>query len=487
MIKTSERRVTSPRGKLVIAVSLASALVFIDILGGLILRYAYGLKGMTLLSYFLITLCTTVILVSLTVYFVYSRRGLILNLKELSAVYACMAIGYSLSLCLSLVTCYLMPIAITAFLIAPIAKRRDAFVCSLACVLLVMTTLLIGVGDATYPDRLGIAGITAPTLSDIIPITLVGILSGSIAAYTVSNDTKRISYVLKGLAIGIGGVAILSICLVCRGAIDELREVLPFMGIAAVLQVTVGLLLQPIVERIFNLVTNSRLVELTDRNSPLIERLTNEALGTFSHCMSVANFAEMCAVAIGENPYLARACAYYHDVGKLMNPLYFKENQAGTANPHDDLLPEVSAEIIRSHTTEGIKLCQKYRIPEEVSHVIVQHHGTLLIPVFYEKAKRLTDGEVNSYEYSYHGITPITKIAAIIMICDSGEAAIRAMDNPTGERVDKLIKGLIDSRLAAGQFDNCEITMRDLNVIRRTMVDSFGGLYHQRLKYPDGK
>ena len=151
------------------------------------------------------------------------------------------------------------------------------------------------------------------------------------------------------------------------------------------------------------------------------------------------------------------------------------------------MLPEVSAEIIRGHTIEGLKLCRKYRIPEEISHVTVQHHGTLLIPVFYEKAKKLTDGEVDPYEYSYHGVTPVTKIAAIIMICDSGEAAIRAMDKPNGEKVDKLIKSLIDSRIAAGQFDNCDISLRDLNTVRRTIVNSFGGMYHERLKYPDGK
>lgn len=464
-----------------IAVVFTCTLAYISVFGALMLRFAFGLDKFTPLSYILIVLCSAAMLVSLLVYFIYSRRGLILNLRELTAVFVCMAIGYTLCLSLALVNIYLMPVAVTAFLIAPIARRRDAFVCSLVCEILLTVTLLVGLeGEVSV-------GGSPLSLNDIVPLFLVGVLGGSLAAYTVSNDTKRFSYVIKGLVIGLGGAALFFGCFAVRADFKGFLSVLPYIGIAIVVQVVTGLALQPLMERIFNLVTNSRLVELTDRNSPLIKRLRNEALGTFSHSMSVANFAEMCAVAIGENPYLARACAYYHDVGKLANPLYFKENQAGQANPHDDLLPEVSAEIIRSHASEGLKLCNKYRIPEEVSHVTMQHHGTLLIPVFYHKAKQMTDGEVDPYLYSHHGTTPVTKIAAIIMICDSGEAAIRAMDNPTGERVDALLKSLIDSRIAAGQFDNCDITMRDLNTIRYTIVESFGGIYHQRMKYPDGK
>ena len=465
------------RKRFLTALVFACALVYVLAIGIIVLRFGYNPRHLSGLSYAIIAIGSAAILVSLLVYFIYSRRGLVFNLKEVTAVFVCMSIGYTLSLCLSLVSLYLMPIAVTAFLISPIARRRDAFVCSLTCIILLMSVLLVGVHGGA--DRI--------QLVDVLPMFLMGILTGSLAAYSVSTDTKRLSYVLKGIVIGIIGAAALFVCFAIRNAFKEFVKALPYMSIAIVVQVLTGLLLQPIIEKTFNLVTNSRLVELTDRNSPLIKRLMNEALGTFSHCMSVANFAEMCAVAIGENPYLARACSYYHDVGKLANPLYYKENQAGHTNPHDDLLPEVSAEIIRGHTIEGLKLCRKYRIPEEISHVTVQHHGTLLIPVFYEKAKKLTDGEVDPYEYSYHGVTPVTKIAAIIMICDSGEAAIRAMDKPNGEKVDKLIKSLIDSRIAAGQFDNCDISLRDLNTVRRTIVNSFGGMYHERLKYPDGK
>lgn len=464
------------RRPVTVALVFAFALMYLFGLGAAVLRFGYDAKDISALSYVLIAIGAAAILVSLFVYFVYSRRGLIHRTGELTAVIVCLCMGYTACLGLSLVTVYLMPVAVTAFLIAPIARRRDAFVCSLACNVMIISVLLIAVRSGAPFE-----------VYDVLAVALTGIAAGSLAAYNVSNDTKRLSYVWKGIVVGIVGIVLMFACFAVRGAFKDFLSQLMYMAIAVVAQVLAGLVLQPIVEKIFNLVTNSRLVELTDRNSPLIKRLRNEALGTFSHCMSVANFAEMCAVAIGENPYLARACAYYHDVGKLANPLYYKENQAGHTNPHDDLLPEVSAEIIRGHTSEGLKLCRKYRIPEEISHVTVQHHGTLLIPVFYEKAKKLTDSDVDPYDYSYHGITPVTKMAAIIMICDSGEAAIRAMDKPDGEKVDKLIKSLIDARIAAGQFDNCDISLRDLNTIRSTIVGSFGGLYHERLKYPDGK
>ena len=147
----------------------------------------------------------------------------------------------------------------------------------------------------------------------------------------------------------------------------------------------------------------------------------------------------------------------------------------------------MSAEIIRKHTVDGYELCKKYRIPEEVARVTIEHHGTLPIMYFFNKAKSLTDGDVDMDEYRYYGEIPTGKIGAIIMICDSAEAAIRAMDNPTGEKVDKLLRGMIDERLKLGQFDNCEITMKDLTAIREAIVGAFGGLFHKRIKYNIGR
>jgi putative nucleotidyltransferase with HDIG domain len=250
--------------------------------------------------------------------------------------------------------------------------------------------------------------------------------------------------------------------------------------------VLIALLLQPVFESSFNILSNQKLNELTDHNSPLIKRLINEAPGTFNHCLAVASYAELCAISIGENPHLAKACAYYHDIGKIENPKYFGENQSDV-NYHDGLLPEVSAEIIRRHTTDGYELCDKYRIPAEIRNVTVQHHGTLPMAVFYYKAKKLTDSHVDTYDYEYHGTTPISKIAAIMMICDAAEAAIRASGKPTAEEVDKLITNIINDRIEKHQFDNCDITLKDLNTIKTTIINVYGGHVHSRVKYPSGK
>jgi hypothetical protein len=266
----------------------------------------------------------------------------------------------------------------------------------------------------------------------------------------------------------------------------HMRLPMLFGLIACLSPVVFGLMLQPILERAFNMLTDSRLIQLTDHNTPLIKRLRTEMPGTFSHSLSLASFAETAAVAIGINPYLARAAAYYHDVGKLENPEYYKENQT-EVNYHDELLPEVSAEIIRKHTTDGLRLCKEYKIPKEVAEVTVQHHGTLLIPVFYEKAKKLTDGEVDTALYCYHGVTPVSKVAALIMLCDAAEAAIRAMDAPDGEKVNNLVSGIIKNRIESGQFVNCDISLKELEIVKQTIIASYGGLFHKRLKYPGGE
>ncbi len=435
------------------------------------------------------------LLASLLVYLIYTRASLISSLKDLYAVGTAVAAAYIANVFFALLGVHAMPTALAAFLIVPIGTRRDAFIGNLFCNFLILATLFTeyayAAGTAMFPS--------AYSVVNIVVMAVLGVAGGSFAAFSLTNRTGRLNYVLKGLLIGastyIAAVFLAGFHGIGQGVLPVasaefftlyIRPVLTYGAVCAFLPVTAGLLTQPVIERAFNLVTDTRLVELTDHNAPLIKRLSGEAPGTFSHSLAVASFAEMCASAIGENPYLARAAAYYHDVGKLENPGYYKENQT-EVNLHDELLPEVSAEIIRKHTTDGLALCKQYRIPSEVSHVTVQHHGTLLIPVFYEKAKKLTDVAVDPYEYSYHGTTPVTKIAAIIMLCDAAEAAIRAMDAPDGEKIDKLLSGLIEQRIAAGQFNNCDISLKDLTVVKNTIIAAYGGLFHKRLKYPGGE
>ncbi len=446
------------------------------IMAAVIVKFVFLAKINTRYSavaYLLFSVTIAVILLGHHIYVVFSRAALVRNLRTLGAVYTAMTLSVIANIFLESVSAFLMPAMLAAYIAATFSNGRDAFVANLFSNVLVFFILM----TQNHFVEVNYYGIVAKFAQ--------GLAAGSVVAYWVSSGTKRLMFLWKGFVVGVLSIGAVYAMTAAMGERNYRLTDLAFLMTGTFGQVIAAVILQPVFEAVFNLVTNTRLMDLTDHNAPLIKRLREEAPGTFNHCLAVANFAEVCAAAIGENPYMARACAYYHDVGKLKNPIYFKENQADE-NPHDELLPEVSAEIIRSHTTEGKKLCDEHRIPHEISDVTVQHHGTLPIYVFYNKAKQLTDGEVDITEYSYHGKTPVSKVAAIIMLCDTGEAAIRAMDNPDAERVDKLLKKLINDRIAAGQFDDCDITLRDLDTIRQTIMSAYGGQFHKRLRYPDG-
>ena len=226
-----------------------------------------------------------------------------------------------------------------------------------------------------------------------------------------------------------------------------------------------------------------RLRELTSDESKLIKKLKAEAPGTYNHSVVVAQLAQECAAAIGEDGELARAAAYYHDMGKLKNPEMFTENQSDY-NMHNELSPELSADIIRSHTRDGAQLIRKNHLPEFFADCAVQHHGTMPIKYFYAKALKMSDGEINIANYSYSGPTPRSKIAAILMIVDAAEAAARSLKERTPKAVEELVPAIIEERLDMDQFADCDITMRELTIISHTVSVVLSGVYHNRVSYP---
>lgn len=254
-------------------------------------------------------------------------------------------------------------------------------------------------------------------------------------------------------------------------------------ALGAFFSVIAYMLLLPVFELIFSELTVFRLRELTGDDSKLIKKLKREAPGTYNHSVVVAQLVEACANAIGEDGELARAAAFYHDMGKLKNPDMFTENQADY-NVHNELSPELSADIIRSHTRDGARLIKKNRLPEFFADVAVQHHGTMPIKFFYAKALRMSDGEINVATYSYAGPKPQTKIAAIIMIADAAEAATRSLSDRSPASVESLVRNIIEERLDLDQFDECDITMRQLSIITTTIASSLSGVYHSRIAYP---
>jgi hypothetical protein len=198
----------------------------------------------------------------------------------------------------------------------------------------------------------------------------------------------------------------------------------------------------------------------------------------------VAGLAESCASAIGENAELARAAAYYHDVGKMRQPEFFTENQ-GDTNKHDEMTPELSVDIIRSHTKDGADLLRSYHMPEFFAEVAEQHHGTMPITYFYTKALRMSDGEINIKDYSYLGPKPSSKIAAIIMIADACEASSRSAQDRTPANVEKMVNNIVQQRMDLDQLSDCDLSMSELQTVKETIVGALTGVYHHRIKYPD--
>lgn len=182
---------------------------------------------------------------------------------------------------------------------------------------------------------------------------------------------------------------------------------------------------------------------------------------------------------------MARAAAYYHDIGKMRNPSYFSENQLGGINPHDAMTPEASVNMIKLHTVNGLAIAKEYDLPKEVQAAIMEHHGTMPLKFFYYKAKKYTDGDLPYDGYCYDGPKPTSKISAILMICDASEAALRASGDKS--KAEKIVDDIVNERLTFEQFSNCDITMKEIDIIKSTIITTFLGIRHKRIKYPEIK
>jgi len=245
-----------------------------------------------------------------------------------------------------------------------------------------------------------------------------------------------------------------------------------------------------ILEVSFGITTNLTLIELLDFQQPLLKRLQKEANGTFNHCVVVGNLAEACADAIGANSLLCRVGAYYHDIGKMLRPEYYIENQYGGENKHDKITPVMSAKIIKSHVSDGLILAKEYSLPSIVSDFIPMHHGTTRVEYFYRKAIE-QEKNVDEDQFRYPGPKPNTKETGILMICEAIEAGIRSIKDPDLIKIDDMITKIINSRVSSGQLSECPLTMDELNRIKGNMDGNTGllsvlkGIYHIRIEYPD--
>ncbi len=328
-------------------------------------------------------------------------------------------------------------------------------------------------------------------LTDLVYVSYAGFLSifcsGIVAIFLFKSIKTRVGSVMSAFVLLLPVLVINAAILLPNTQNITLKYILTDFLLYSVLDCIFSVLLffflLPVFEVVFKHLTPFRMRELTSENAKIIKMLKNNALGTYNHSVVVAQLAEACAAAIGEDPELARAAGYYHDVGKLKNPEMFSENQ-GDVNIHQQLTPELSVDIIRSHTRDGAKLIKKNHLPDFLADVAVEHHGTLPIKYFYAKALKMSDGELRMGSYSYTGPTPTTKIAAIIMVADASEAATRSLKDRSPEKVEALVKSLIEERMNLDQFADCDITMRELSIITMTIVAQLTGVYHSRVQYP---
>ncbi len=238
----------------------------------------------------------------------------------------------------------------------------------------------------------------------------------------------------------------------------------------------------------FGLTTTFRLLELSSPNHPLLQRLLREAPGTFNHSMMVASMAEQAAERISADDLLTRVGCYYHDIGKLMRPYFFVENQGSLSNPHDRLDPYTSADVLMGHVRDGVKLARQYRLPDKIRAFIAEHHGTMRVSFLYHKAVEAADGEaglVDESQFRYPGPRPRSRETLLLMLADSAEAATRARRPKTPEELAETVDLIFDQRIKDGQLDECPITMHELQTVKRAYIDLLRGAYHPRIKYPE--
>ena len=417
-------------------------------------------------------------------YFYFENKTMLSSARNITLIFAVLDVYFMMSWFIGeRIDIYARPVAFVALMIYILIGRRESIFMN------IVSALLVFIIDTFSPGQ-------ALTRNEYYSSLIISFSAGMLAIFFCGKAKTRFTVVLIGIFIVIP-IDVIIFLLEVSNFVDvntvtelsDMQGVMTRMGyglFGGVASTILFLTILPLFEWIFNCLTVYRLRELTSSDAKILKKLQTEAPGTYNHSMMVAQLAEACAAAIGENVDYARAAALYHDVGKLHNPEHFTENQ-GDYNLHDELSPELSADIIRSHANDGYALIRNHHLPDFLADVALQHHGTMPIRYFYAKALKMTDGELNIEDFSYLGPKPQTKIAAIIMIADSSEAVVRAARAHTPEAAEKCIRAVIEERMDLEQFSECDVTLADLTKIRLALVHALTGVNHHRIKYPNLK
>lgn len=379
-------------------------------------------------------------------------------------------------------------LTVLTVVLARISILISPYVIPFACISILLSVLI----DSKTSVTIGILNVIFISfiVKFSVDLTLIAMVNAVIVPMVLKRVQQRNDILYSSLLIG-------AINVVFTGAmgyflstnVTSIINKAMLTGISAIVSGILAIGILPVLENIFDVLTNIKLLELANPNHPLMRRLLLEAPGTYHHCVLVANLAEMAAESVGANPILARVASYYHDVGKLERPYYFKENQIGIANPHDDMSPAMSSAIILSHVEDGVKLAEKYNLPEGITDVVREHHGDSLAKYFYITMRNKSENpdEVNEADYRYGGPPPRSKESTIIMLADGVEASVRSINKPNKKKIEEMVNNIIKSRIDENQFVNSDLTFKDLEKIRESFLKVLSGIYHERIEYPKDK
>ncbi len=414
-------------------------------------------------------LLISVLLSFIFVFLLLYRRDILQQLNKLSFMLMLMAGTILLSNFINTfpnLHIYMVPFAVFPIMIRTFFDSRTAIFT------LIITTLLMG--------------FYAPNNYEFI---LLQVSAGLIAVFSLNKMHRRVHLVLAALWVFLTYIIVFTaLNLIHEGTfISYDYSMLKWFAISSVLI----LLVYPLVyifEKLFGFVSDVTLIEISDSNQPLLRKLAEQAPGTFQHSMQIANLAEEVILRIGGNPFLVRAGALYHDIGKIGRPNFFIENQAMGMNPHDRISHLKSAEVIIDHVKNGVKMAQKHKLPAVIIEFIATHHGTTKAKYFYLKHQEQNpDKEVDENAFAYPGPLPRSKEAAVVMLVDGIEAASRSMKEKTHENLKALIDSMIDKKIEDKQLDDSDLTFSDINTIKRTLLEKLINIYHIRIEYPDEK
>ena len=324
---------------------------------------------------------------------------------------------------------------------------------------------------------------------DALELTVYVLVGGLASLLAITRAERLNAFVRVFFVVAAAQVAVV----VAFGALEQrdLAAQAQLVGVSvfnAAVSVALAAGTFAVLGNVFGIMTVFQMLELANPSNRLLRRLLLETPGTYHHSVMVGNLAERAAETIGADPLMARVAAYYHDVGKMKNPLAFIENQAGAHNIHDDLNAETSARIIAGHIRDGIDLGYEHGLPVQVIGFIPQHHGTSVMSYFHGKALREAGGRedlVDERLYRYPGPKPQSREAAILMLADGVEASVRSLDEKDEESIREMVDRIVDARVEDGQLDDAELTLRDIAQIKDAFVAQLLGMYHSRIKYPD--